>query len=81
MRVERLTSSAGELLNSPILLTPQVYINDRGYFSKSWNKCTFATLETDGQTVPVFVQDNHSLSSRSVLRGLHYQLPPTHKGN
>lgn len=47
-----------------------------------WNAQTFvALLAADGQTPsPDFVQDNHSCSSRGVLRGLHVQLPPHAQG-
>ncbi|MDR3762770.1 MAG: dTDP-4-dehydrorhamnose 3,5-epimerase [Acidobacteriota bacterium] len=52
------------------LLEPKVFGDDRGFFLESYNSRTFAELG-----LPVhFVQDNHSRSSRNVLRGLHYQL-------
>ena len=58
-------------LNDVLLIEPRVYRDDRGFFLESWNKKTFdAAL---GQSVD-FVQDNHSRSTKGVLRGLHYQL-------
>jgi dTDP-4-dehydrorhamnose 3,5-epimerase len=42
----------------------------RGFFLESWNERAFAALGIDAR----FVQDNHSRSSKHVLRGLHYQL-------
>ncbi len=42
----------------------------RGFFMETWNAREFAVLGVDVR----FVQDNHSRSSRHVLRGLHYQL-------
>jgi dTDP-4-dehydrorhamnose 3,5-epimerase len=52
------------------LLRPRVYEDSRGFFMESYNQRTLARLGIgDG-----FVQDNHSRSSRGVLRGLHYQL-------
>ncbi len=54
-----------------IVIEPEVFGDDRGFFFESFNARTFreATgLERE------FVQDNHSKSSRGVLRGLHYQL-------
>jgi dTDP-4-dehydrorhamnose 3,5-epimerase len=54
-----------------LILEPKVYGDERGFFFESWNLQTFRDvtgLERD------FVQDNHSRSSRGVLRGLHYQL-------
>lgn len=81
MQVERLICASGEPLNGPLLLTPQLFGDDRGFFFESWNQRSFAAaLEADRQTVPSFVQDNHSMSSRGVLRGLHYQMPPEPQG-
>lgn len=54
-----------------LIIEPQVYGDDRGFFLESFNTDKFAS-ET-GVTLP-FVQDNHSRSSKNVLRGLHYQI-------
>jgi len=54
-----------------LILEPKIFGDDRGFFYESYNKKLFQELtgiERD------FVQDNHSLSSRGVLRGLHYQI-------
>ena len=56
-----------------ILFEPQVFGDERGFFMESFNQKVFE--QAIGRTVS-FVQDNHSKSSRGVLRGLHYQLPP-----
>lgn len=81
MKAERLQSAAGCTLEGPLLITPQVFGDARGFFFESWNQQVFAAaLEADGQPVPGFVQDNHSRSARGVLRGLHYQLPPHPQG-
>lgn len=64
-------------ISDVILLEPQVFEDERGFFFESFNQQTFE--RTCGQ-VPIFVQDNHSRSSRGVLRGLHYQLPPKAQG-
>jgi dTDP-4-dehydrorhamnose 3,5-epimerase len=81
MHVERLNTSLGSTLCGPLLITPRVFGDDRGFFFESWNQSAFArAMEADGQPVPEFVQDNHSRSSCSVLRGLHYQLPPHPQG-
>ncbi len=54
-----------------ILLEPKVFGDARGFFFESFNQRAFnAATGTDYQ----FVQDNHSRSSRGVLRGLHYQI-------
>jgi dTDP-4-dehydrorhamnose 3,5-epimerase len=81
MQAERLPSLSGTDLHGPLLITPRVFGDDRGFFFESWNQQAFAAaLEADSQPVPAFVQDNHSRSSRGVLRGLHYQLPPHPQG-
>ena len=81
MQAERLTSPSGSILSGPLLITPKVFGDDRGFFFESWNESAFAAaMQADGQTVPTFVQDNHSRSSCGVLRGLHYQLPPHPQG-
>jgi len=53
-----------------LLLEPKVFGDERGFFMESWNARTFENLGIREK----FVQDNHSRSSRNVLRGLHYQL-------
>jgi len=65
VKVER--SSIADVL----LLEPEVFGDARGFFFESYNRRAFAR-ET-GIDVE-FVQDNHSRSSKNVLRGLHYQL-------
>ncbi|MDB5978618.1 MAG: dTDP-4-dehydrorhamnose 3,5-epimerase, partial [Nevskia sp.] len=57
-----------------VLIEPKVFGDDRGFFYESFNRRMFA----QGTGVdPDFVQDNHSRSSRGVLRGLHYQIQQT----
>lgn len=53
-----------------ILIKPKVFPDQRGFFMESYHEQKLAEL---GITQS-FVQDNHSRSSRGVLRGLHYQL-------
>jgi dTDP-4-dehydrorhamnose 3,5-epimerase len=60
-----------------LVLTPRYFRDERGFFVESYNRRAFA--EATGSDVE-FVQDNHSRSSRGVLRGLHYQLPPHAQG-
>lgn len=60
-----------------LILEPKVFGDARGFFSESYNQQTFA--QATGLDVH-FVQDNHSRSSKGVLRGLHYQLPPHAQG-
>jgi len=56
-----------------ILCKPTVFKDDRGYFYEVFKKETFE--EFIGYKVD-FCQDNEAKSSKGVLRGLHYQLPP-----
>ncbi len=60
-----------------LILEPKVFGDERGFFLESFNQKAFDAAV--GSAV-VFVQDNHSRSSRGVLRGLHYQLPPHTQG-
>jgi dTDP-4-dehydrorhamnose 3,5-epimerase len=54
-----------------LILEPKVFGDDRGFFFESYNKQAF---ESATGIRCEFVQDNHSLSSKGVLRGLHYQI-------
>ena len=60
-----------------ILFEPKVFADERGFFFESFNQQAFK--EATGLN-PNFVQDNHSRSSKGVLRGLHYQLLPKAQG-
>jgi dTDP-4-dehydrorhamnose 3,5-epimerase len=51
-------------------LEPRVFGDERGFFFESYNQRIMA----EAGIAERFVQDNHSCSSRNVLRGLHYQL-------
>jgi dTDP-4-dehydrorhamnose 3,5-epimerase len=52
------------------ILEPRVFGDERGFFFESYNQRAMADAGID----EMFVQDNHSCSSRNVLRGLHYQV-------
>ena len=54
-----------------VIIEPDVFGDDRGFFFESYSKQKFD--EAVGVSVD-FVQDNHSRSSKGVLRGLHYQI-------
>ena len=60
-----------------LIFEPQVFDDDRGWFMESFNQKYFD--EAVGEHVP-FVQDNHSLSKKGVLRGLHFQRQPHAQG-
>jgi dTDP-4-dehydrorhamnose 3,5-epimerase len=54
-----------------LIIEPKVFGDARGFFFESFNTQSFAAMTG---LSPVFVQDNHSRSSKNVLRGLHYQI-------
>ena len=54
-----------------LVIEPQVFGDDRGFFYESYNERAFAKATSLDVR---FVQDNHSRSARNVLRGLHYQV-------
>ena len=56
-----------------VLIKPTIHGDDRGYFVETFRQNLFE--EAIGYKVS-FVQDNESKSTKGVLRGLHYQLPP-----
>jgi len=69
-----------EIIKTPLegllVIKPKIFGDDRGYFFESWSKQSFAKVGLDLD----FVQDNQSLSSKGVLRGLHFQNPPYSQG-
>jgi len=58
-------------ISDVLLVEPQVFEDDRGFFFESYNQQKFT--EKTGINFN-FVQDNHSCSKHNVLRGLHYQI-------
>lgn len=59
-----------------LIIKPRVFADARGYFFESYNESVFKQYGI----VANFVQDNQSLSSTGVLRGLHFQAPPHDQG-
>ena len=60
-----------------LILEPKVFGDERGFFTETYNRLAFdAAVGFAGE----FVQDNHSRSSRGVLRGLHFQVAPHAQG-
>jgi dTDP-4-dehydrorhamnose 3,5-epimerase len=57
-----------------LIIEPKVFGDDRGLFFESFNENDFS--KAVGRKI-TFVQDNHSLSKKGVLRGLHYQMQQT----
>ena len=56
-------------LKGPILLAPTVHGDNRGFFLETYRRDAYAELGITDE----FVQDNHSLSSRGIVRGMHFQ--------
>ena len=54
-----------------LIIEPQVFQDDRGFFYESYNKQAFLEKVNVAEH---FLQDNHSCSTKNVLRGLHYQI-------
>lgn len=54
-----------------LIIEPKVFGDERGFFFESFNARKFTELT--GVDLP-FVQDNHSMSAKNILRGLHYQI-------
>ena len=59
-------------IDGPILVTPRVFSDSRGHFFETYKRSEFIA----GGITDEFVQTNASRSTRNVVRGLHYQLPP-----
>lgn len=55
-----------------VLIKPKVFGDNRGFFMESYKKSEFVQNGIDVE----FIQDNHSKSTKGVLRGLHYQASP-----
>jgi len=64
------------LIEGLLVINPKIFGDERGYFFESWSKKLFSENGLDLD----FVQDNQSLSSKGVLRGLHFQNPPFAQG-
>ena len=76
LRAQSLKPKIMEIIKTSIdgllIIKPDVFKDDRGYFFESYNK---ERLAKEGLTMD-FVQDNESKSAKGVLRGLHFQKPP-----
>jgi dTDP-4-dehydrorhamnose 3,5-epimerase len=59
-----------------LIIKPQVFEDDRGYFFESFNREKFLQAGIDA----AFVQDNESKSTKDVVRGMHLQAPPFEQG-
>lgn len=55
-----------------VLVEPRVFVDERGGFLETYKKSAFL----EGGIVDDFLQDNHSFSTKGVIRGLHFQNQP-----
>ncbi len=77
MEIKLLTSNKGNIFNNIFVIKPMVFEDNRGFFYESWNQSSFNKII--GEEI-MFLQDNHSSSSKGVLRGLHYQIKNNPQG-
>jgi len=78
---QKISNANGQIIEGPLLIKPNVFNDDRGFFMESWNSNDWKNIiEKNKQEFNLFLQDNHSQSSIGVLRGLHYQLNPYAQG-
>ena len=78
---QKISNSNGQIIDGPLLIKPNVFKDDRGFFMESWNSNDWKSIMGKSkQEFNLFLQDNHSKSSIGVLRGLHYQLNPYAQG-
>lgn len=70
MQVEKI------FIDGPLVITPKVFRDPRGYFIESYNKQNYLNIGIEVD----YVQDNQSLSEKGILRGLHFQAPPFDQG-
>ena len=77
MKVEPIYSQYRNKIEGPLLISPKIYYDKRGYFLESWNQLSFKKFTYNSVE---FVQDNHSQSKKGVIRGMHYQLIPKGQG-
>ena len=77
MNIEETKSNKGNSISDLFVLEPKVFSDARGCFYESWNGKEFNKLI--GKKIN-FQQDNHSISIKGVLRGIHYQLNPMPQG-
>lgn len=65
-------------IEGPVILEPKIFGDARGYFFESFSQRDFdekVAIPQYGKSI-IFVQDNESMSSYGVMRGLHFQRPP-----
>ena len=77
----QLSTTTNILVKGPLLIKPKIFRDERGFFFESWNQKDWEEILKQYNQVPKrFTQDNHSKSSKGVLRGLHFQKEPLPQG-
>ena len=77
MKYEKICTLKNVFFDGPLLITPKIFQDERGFFYESWNQKSFNDILSKSIS---FCQDNHSNSSKGVLRGMHYQTEPFSQG-
>ncbi len=77
MEYKLVKDNKGCTISKALILKPNIYKDERGYFYESWNQKKFNNVINQNIS---FVQDNESFSYFGVLRGMHYQLNPYAQG-
>ncbi len=77
MDLIKLQDKSGNIVDGPLLISPRIYKDSRGYFYETWNKKAFDEVVKNNIN---FVQDNQSFSTKNTIRGLHYQINPEAQG-
>ena len=81
LNYQKLSDENNIPIQGPLLVIPNVFKDERGFFMESWNYKEWKILLEENEQISVpFLQDNHSKSSIGVLRGLHYQIDPHPQG-
>lgn len=77
MLIEKINNNLKQEISGPLVLKPDIYTDQRGYFFETWNQRIFNEVF---KLNILFVQDNQSYSNYGTLRGLHFQLNPMAQG-
>ena len=77
MKYKKLSSNRNQIIKGPLEIIPDKFCDERGHFLESWNQKKFNNCIKEKT---FFVQDNESMSRKSVLRGLHFQKNPNAQG-
>ena len=77
MEVHKCIHNKNGLLEGPLILKTEIFKDERGSFTESWNMHKFNKIVNRNID---FVQDNQSISDKGVLRGMHFQITPLDQG-